>query len=144
MPTGLTALCIDAGGCRGSLALLVLRHLLHQVEPSAKVDALRPCNYFDLICGSSASGIIALMLGPLQMTLGETIEAFDRFTRTAFSDEEEKNGVLRAFLKGERYPVDQLQRAVMELLESQGVSTDQLLFDPNLNLKSYVCPVELF
>jgi patatin-like phospholipase/acyl hydrolase len=68
-------LSIDGGGIRGMSALYILRELMAQIErlrgimrpPPPPTEALRPCDIFDLICGTSTGGLIALMLGRLEM-----------------------------------------------------------------------------
>jgi patatin-like phospholipase/acyl hydrolase len=70
----LRILSLDGGVIRGISSLYVLKELMAQIErdrhviiqpPSA--TTLRPCEVFDLMCGTSTGGLIALMLGRLQM-----------------------------------------------------------------------------
>jgi patatin-like phospholipase/acyl hydrolase len=76
--TPLRILSLDGGGIRGISSLYILKDLLEQVERDRKVAArntelrelsapLRPCEIFDLICGTGTGGLIALMLGRLEM-----------------------------------------------------------------------------
>ena len=68
-------LALDGGGVRGLSSLLIVRSLMHEVQRilvdngQAKTgDKLPvPCQYFDLICGTSTGGLIAIMLGRLLM-----------------------------------------------------------------------------
>jgi patatin-like phospholipase/acyl hydrolase len=68
-------LSLDGGGVRGLSSLLIVRSLMHEVQRvlvkngQAKTgDRLPvPCQYFDLICGTSTGGLIAIMLGRLRM-----------------------------------------------------------------------------
>jgi patatin-like phospholipase/acyl hydrolase len=72
-PKPLRILSLDGGGIRGLSSLFVLKELMAQVERErAEVgpppaEPLRPCEVFDLICGTSTGGLIALMLGRLEM-----------------------------------------------------------------------------
>jgi patatin-like phospholipase/acyl hydrolase len=76
----LRILSLDGGGIRGISSLYILKDLLAQIERDRKAEArntelrpqvpptpLRPCDIFDLICGTSTGGLIALMLGRLEM-----------------------------------------------------------------------------
>ena len=63
-PNRVRILSLDGGGVRGLSSLLILRALLSD-DPSQ--PPRRPYEVFDLICGTSAGGLIALMLGKLQM-----------------------------------------------------------------------------
>lgn len=68
-------LALDGGGVRGLSSLLIVRRLMHEVqrimitEENTTDDGKlpRPCEYFDLICGTSTGGLIAIMLGRLRM-----------------------------------------------------------------------------
>src|SRR5436190_15453693 len=75
----LQILSLDGGGVKGISSLYMLKELMAQVKRQNRVDhpneplsALRPCDVFDLICGTSTGGLIALMLGRLEMVLSIT------------------------------------------------------------------------
>jgi patatin-like phospholipase/acyl hydrolase len=61
-------LSLDGGGVRGLSSLLILKEIMAEIGRSAETqrDPL-PCEYFDLIGGTSTGGLIALMLGRLRM-----------------------------------------------------------------------------
>ena len=46
-------LALDGGGVRGLSALMILEKLMETVDP---IDPPRPCNYFDMIGGTSTGG----------------------------------------------------------------------------------------
>jgi predicted acylesterase/phospholipase RssA len=141
MPAGpalppLRLLSLDGGGCRGMIQLLLLRHLLENLEPEApNVDVLRPCDYFDVIAGTSAGGLNALMLGRLQFSIGEAIHAFARFTQRVF---EPNDGASQALWGGHAFEMARLEEAVDALL---GLAGDELMFDPEITL---FCDVKHF
>ena len=58
-------LCFDGGGVRGISSLCVLKEIMKEVETHANSSGLKPCDYFDFICGTCTSGLIALILGRL-------------------------------------------------------------------------------
>jgi len=67
-------LSLDGGGVRGLSSLYILKELMKQVSlqrahdnPEAPKSTTLPCEVFDLICGTSTGGLIALMLGRLRM-----------------------------------------------------------------------------
>jgi patatin-like phospholipase/acyl hydrolase len=106
----LRLLSLDGGGCRGMIQLLLLRHLLENLEPNTDdVDALRPCDYFDVIAGTSAGGLNALMLGRLEFSIGEAIQAFSKFTETVFK---ESGGMKKALKEGHMFLLARLEEAV--------------------------------
>ena len=72
--TPLRILSLDGGGVRGISSLYILKEVMAQIareykeeNPNAPEIFPRPCEYFDLICGTSTGGLIALMLGRLRM-----------------------------------------------------------------------------
>lgn len=60
-------LSLDGGGVRGLSSLVILRDIMDEIGYQANVENPRPCDYFDLICGTSTGGLIAIMLGQLGM-----------------------------------------------------------------------------
>jgi len=80
----LNILSLDGGGVRGLSSLLVLQSLMEQLEFKSKVEPLLPCEVFDLICGTSTGGLIALMLGRLRMSVEDTIKSYLHFSDTVF------------------------------------------------------------
>ena len=68
----LRILALDGGGVRGLSEVLILKNLFLRVdfEENAGRRSARlpePWKYFDLICGTSTGGLLALMLGRLRM-----------------------------------------------------------------------------
>ena len=61
-------LALDGGGVRGLSSLLILREIMEDIEQQTDAaNTPRPCEYFDLIGGTSTGGLIAIMLGLLGM-----------------------------------------------------------------------------
>lgn len=72
--TPLRILSLDGGGVRGISSLYILKGIMAQIKrqqridhPNELVSTIRPCDVFDLICGTGTSVLIALMLGRLEM-----------------------------------------------------------------------------
>lgn len=59
-------LSLDGGGVRGLSSLMILQELMEEIGHDAEVVP-KPCEYFDLIGGTSTGGLIAIMLGLLEM-----------------------------------------------------------------------------
>jgi patatin-like phospholipase/acyl hydrolase len=88
----LRILSLDGGGVRGISSLYILKEVMAQIKRQQRLEneseslpPLHPCDVFDLICGTSTGGLIALMLGRLEMvhltlpaTLNECADPEDR------------------------------------------------------------------
>jgi Patatin-like phospholipase len=90
---GLRILCFDGGGVRGKASLLMLKEIMRHIKPGAK-----PCDFFDLIAGTSTGGLIAIMLARLRYDLDEAIEKYDSIGPRIFSSVESTR---RWILRGE-------------------------------------------
>ncbi|KAK0622756.1 acyl transferase/acyl hydrolase/lysophospholipase [Immersiella caudata] len=85
-PTPLRILSLDGGGIRGISSLIILENIMEQLRDAhGLVNVPRPCEYFDLIGGTSTGGIIAIMLGRLGMTVEECIRAYKEVAQQAFT-----------------------------------------------------------
>ena len=61
-------LSLDGGGVRGLSSLLILKEIMEEIQrQNGSLDTPLPCDYFDLIGGTSTGGLIAVMLGRLRM-----------------------------------------------------------------------------
>ena len=65
-------LSLDGGGVRGLSSLLILREIMKEIGRRAQApEPLLPCQYFDLIGGTSMGGLIAIMIGRLRMVVSQ-------------------------------------------------------------------------
>ncbi|KAF8149284.1 FabD/lysophospholipase-like protein [Mycena galopus ATCC 62051] len=84
---GLRLLSLDGGGIRGLSMLVILGDLMYKLKVAEGLpDIPRPCDYFDLIGGTSTGGLIALMLGRLRMSVEEAKKAYSVLSKEVFSD----------------------------------------------------------
>ena len=72
----LRILVLDGGGVRGLSEILILKFLMlrlrHEEQKKTKLrtpNLPSPRKYFDLICGTSTGGLLALMLGRLRLVI---------------------------------------------------------------------------
>ncbi|CAN9307714.1 unnamed protein product [Alternaria alternata] len=125
----LRLLALDGGGARGLSALMILEQLMEAVDPDAPP---KPCDYFDMIGGTSTGGLIAVMLGRLKMSVGDCITAYLSLSDRVFRK-------TRHRVQG-RFDADELARAIKEVVKQQGLKKDALLKDvPKAGCKVFVC-----
>lgn len=87
---GLNLLSLDGGGVKGLFTIMVLQRLVEEVArlEAAQGQAMtpkRPCDYFDLIGGTSTGGLLAIMLGRLQMDTASCIRTYRSLSKRTFS-----------------------------------------------------------
>jgi patatin-like phospholipase/acyl hydrolase len=69
-------LSLDGGGVRGLSSLLVLREIMEEIgRRTQTAETPAPCEYFDLIGGTSTGGLIAIMLGRLRMVVPGSVKS---------------------------------------------------------------------
>ncbi|KAH8916195.1 FabD/lysophospholipase-like protein [Atractiella rhizophila] len=86
---GVRILAVDNGGICTFSTLYMLEVVMLQVGNLLGVpegEEVRPCDVFDLICGTSTGGWIALMLGRLGMTVRESISAYEQIVQSVFPE----------------------------------------------------------
>ncbi|KAF2477529.1 FabD/lysophospholipase-like protein [Lindgomyces ingoldianus] len=131
-------LALDGGGIRGVSELLILDEIMRRVQCDSNLAEMPlPCDYFDLIGGTSTGGLIALMLGRLRMTTDEALRTYNSLARAIFSkDNKERLGQDGAF------KATTLQNKVQEVVSKKGLG--ELMLDPSNDLrrgKAFVCAV---
>jgi patatin-like phospholipase/acyl hydrolase len=120
----LCLLSLDGGGIRGISSLLVLKKLMELIDPD---DPPRPCDYFDMIGGTSTGGLIALMLGRLRLTVDACIQAYTAMSPKIFSKSHHRINLKNGETQG-RFNHEALESGVKEMLR-------KYRFDPEAFLK---------
>jgi patatin-like phospholipase/acyl hydrolase len=79
-------LSLDGGGVRGLSSLLILKDIMEEIRRKAGHESTPlPCEYFDLIGGTSTGGLIAIMLGRLRMSVEECIAKYLELSKEVFN-----------------------------------------------------------
>ncbi|KAH8589470.1 patatin-like phospholipase [Bisporella sp. PMI_857] len=95
----LRILSLDGGGVRGYSMLIIIQELMHRTYVEIEGKAPRrdqipkPCDHFDLICGTGTGGLIAIMLGRLRLDLETCKEVYVRMTRKVFETDKTIAGI---------------------------------------------------
>ena len=117
-------LALDGGGVRGLSSLMILRQLMSAVDPDSPP---KPCDYFDLIGGTSTGGLIAVMLGRLRMTVDECVTAYTTLSDRVFEKKSHRVNI-KGKLQG-RFDAAELERAIKQILRGRGLDENALLKD---------------
>jgi hypothetical protein len=139
----LRILCLDGGGIKGYTTLLILKRILRtMLDEGSLTEIPRPCNFFDLIIGTSTGGLIAVMLGRLHMTIDECIAKYEQVGREVFG-KKPPGGQFGKIFKGLKsssfYDIRILQDEVRKALDSKGISRDTSFLEGNAPMcKVYV------
>ncbi|KAF2184976.1 FabD/lysophospholipase-like protein [Zopfia rhizophila CBS 207.26] len=120
----LRLLTFDSGGVRGLSTLQIMKQLMDTIDLESP---LKPCDYFDMIGGTSTSGLIAIMLGQLRMTVDECINAYIFLSDRIFQ-KQGRRVTIKGWVQG-RFDSDELERATKEIIMRQGLAKDALLKD---------------
>ncbi|EFW99001.1 lipid acyl hydrolase [Grosmannia clavigera kw1407] len=124
-------LCFDDNGFYSFSSLLVLEHIMKRIGNGTET---RPCEHFDLICGTGLGGLIALFLGRLGMTIGECLDWFRKNLPSLLP-----SGQASMFLGwGKRLRTNNraLERAVKAAVRARGLPEDEPLLDPGFSSDS--------
>ncbi|EGU85090.1 hypothetical protein FOXB_04404 [Fusarium oxysporum f. sp. conglutinans Fo5176] len=142
---GICMLSLDGGGVRGLSSLYVLKRIMD--GHNAKREKLgqspqKPADIFDLIGGTSTGGLIAIMLGRLQMDVDECISAYNNLIKVVFSKEARVHQS-KFNLLGQtqaRFDSGGLKDAIEKTLRDRGLSpTDDMVDSLEPGCKVFVC-----
>lgn len=123
---GLRLLSLDGGGVRGLSSLLVLKRIMEEVDPD---NPPHPRDWFDMIGGTSTGGLIAIMLGRLNMSIDQCIDEYLNLMDGIFEKQRHRFSLGFAFSDKKlplqpRYSSQGLERGVRRILEKQKVAED--------------------
>ncbi|CAG8358973.1 unnamed protein product [Penicillium salamii] len=144
--TGLCLLSLDGGGVRGLSSLFILQRIMHQINDARGKNnkpSVKPCEVFDLIGGTSTGGLIAIMLGRLEMDVDDCITAYSKLMAEVF---DERLRSVPVNLRGDiqsRFSSIKLKDAIQKVIESCQVSKEEL-FDNGVarGCKTFVCTAD--
>ncbi|KAJ7869067.1 FabD/lysophospholipase-like protein [Mycena leptocephala] len=115
---GLRLLSLDGGGIRGLSMLIILEQLMWRLKVAEDLpDVPRPCDYFDLIGGTSTGGLIALMLGRLRMSVEDAKKAYGKLSKEVFSD-------MKSPGSDGRFKASKLEKAIKQIVGAHSASQD--------------------
>ncbi|RKK71143.1 hypothetical protein BFJ68_g18355 [Fusarium oxysporum] len=117
-------LALDGGGVRGLSSLMILQNLMSTIDPDSPP---KPCDYFDMISGTSTGGLIAIMLGRLRMTVDECIVAYTSLSNMVFEKKRHRSKI-NGQLQG-RFDATALEQSVKKILVENGHDEEALLKD---------------
>ena len=101
----------DGGGIRGLSELIILQEIMRRIQGAKKLDEEPlPCNYFDLIGGTSTGGLIAILLGRLKLSAESAKNAYLELAGYVFSDK-------KWFFQDGAFKSSRLQEAIQQKVE---------------------------
>ncbi|KAF8218140.1 FabD/lysophospholipase-like protein [Mycena galopus ATCC 62051] len=127
---------LDGGGIRGLSMLIILEDLMYKLKVADNLpDVPRPCDYFDLMGGTSTGGLIALMLGRLRMSVKDAVKAYGELSKEVFSEVKSQgcNG---------RFKASKLEKAIKRIVSNHSTSrnSEESLKDiQHDSCKTFVC-----
>lgn len=117
----------DGGGVRGLTSLLILRRLMHLIDHE---NPPKPCDVFDLIAGTSTGGLIAIMLGRLEMDVEAAIEAYTHLSQIVFKPRKRNligGHVFQKVVGHATFNHKLLEAAIKDIVRNHTSNEDELL-----------------
>ncbi|KAL6414132.1 hypothetical protein AUP68_00648 [Ilyonectria robusta] len=146
-PRRLRLLSLDGGGIRGLSSLLILERIMQYIKEEQHLSAVpKPCEYFDMIAGTSTGGLMALMLGRLQMDVDSCIKTYCSLAEDIFP--EDKRILLSQrkkldFVRGKPwFDAKSLEKSLQDVIKQALGDPTALMIDPENTLpkcKVFVC-----
>ncbi|KAK3906963.1 hypothetical protein C8A05DRAFT_40294 [Staphylotrichum tortipilum] len=128
-------LSLDGGGVRGSSSLVILDAIMTRIKDDNRLaEVPKPCDYFHMIAGTNAGGLIAIMLGRLRMSTREALEAYDTCAARIFSSRNKKKWSF-----SERFCATALQEAVEGIVKERGLGESMRDLENHSKGKVIVC-----
>ncbi|KAH8745706.1 kinase subdomain-containing protein, partial [Hyaloscypha sp. PMI_1271] len=144
--TGLCLLSLDGGGVRGFSTLYILKIIMDRLNDERKKTAnlppVKPYEVFDLIGGTSTGGLIAIMLGRLEMDVDECITAYSELAEAVFR---EKQSSFLFDVKGKakaRFDSAKLETAVRKVMQSSASEIDLFNDGMERGCRTFVCTAD--
>ncbi|KDQ50311.1 hypothetical protein JAAARDRAFT_200086 [Jaapia argillacea MUCL 33604] len=135
--SGLRLLSLDGGGIRGLSELVILGEIMAGIQENdylaepGKVPY--PCQYFDLIGGTSTGGLIALLLGRLRLSVEDATRLYAEMVRQVFSEQKFR-------CQEGKFKATKLEEALKHIVMSSTGDPHAPMLDPGPEAcKTFVC-----
>ncbi|KAF2143150.1 uncharacterized protein K452DRAFT_225410 [Aplosporella prunicola CBS 121167] len=138
---GLCLLSLDGGGVRGLSSLYTLRSLMKRLNKERGAP-VKPCDLFDLIGGTSTGGLIAIMLGRLEMEVDECIQSYVDLMGKVFHKGRVWNpfSITLAGNRRARFDSRKLEEAIRAVILKQNINPDEPFNDGKVRgCRVFVC-----
>ena len=112
-------LTIDGGGIKGLYSAKVLEHLEDKYKCSIS-------DYFDMICGTSTGGLIALALA-LKIPTKDVSKFYEEYGKKIFPKRSKLGGIIRQTLWRGKYNDRELRTALKSIFEEKKIADSQNL-----------------
>ncbi|KAJ5917206.1 hypothetical protein N7466_010760 [Penicillium verhagenii] len=101
---------------------------------------LKPCDVFDLIGGTSTGGLIAIMLGRLELDVNECIDAYSELMTCVFGEQMSHIPVDWSLNIRAKFDSKRLKAAIEHVISRAGASPSDLMDDGvSRRTKTFVC-----
>ncbi|KAF4946805.1 hypothetical protein FSARC_14115 [Fusarium sarcochroum] len=132
---------LDGGGVRGLVTLLILRRLMYLIN---QANPPKPCDVFDLIAGTSTGGLIAIMLGRLEMGIEDAITAYRDLSKTVFTPRVPIGRRTLNLFGGSTFDHKLLETAIQIIVSKASIGQDtgpeaSSLLQENPKCKIFIC-----
>ena len=124
-------LSLDGGGVRGLSIIIILKHLMRNLNRKRQVET-QPWEEFDMIGGTSTGGIIAIMLGRLRMSLDQCEAAYMNLSSNVFKKSRRTADPRRIydFLEANgKFSPQPLEETIRDMLQGHELADNELLKD---------------
>ncbi|KAF3006907.1 hypothetical protein E8E13_011166 [Curvularia kusanoi] len=140
--SGFCLLSLDGGGVRGLATLFVLKKIMNKLNSEREkvgYKPVKPCDVFHMMAGTSTGGLIAIMLGRLEMTVEECITEYTTLMKDVFSRNKLSSPVGIFGGVKSRFSSEALSQAIAGVLGRLNIPADEKFLVENPTCKVFVC-----
>jgi tetratricopeptide (TPR) repeat protein/predicted acylesterase/phospholipase RssA len=127
--------------------MYILKNIMDRLNHERNKDGLpsvKPCEVFDLIGGTSTGGLIAVMLGRLEMSVDDCISAYTDLAAAVFGEKISRFPFGRNLQVKSRFDSAKLKTAIEKVVTGSGSSADDMFVcKTRSKCKTFVCAVDL-
>ncbi|KAI1390156.1 uncharacterized protein F4822DRAFT_225814 [Hypoxylon trugodes] len=143
--SGLCLLSLDGGGVRGLSTLYILKGIMKRLNHECGLAGLphaKPCDVFDLIGGTSTGGLIAIMLGRLEMDVDECISVYSELMKYVFESRLSRFPLNFGGKTKPRFKSAKLESAIKAVINARGFNEkDHFNDEVDRKCRVFVCTI---